>query len=117
MPGGPAHPSVPTIDASAFRGTELARPGTWAVAFLADWCPFCRSFAPKFDALEGQGFDLAHGDVNSESSPLWHDFDIKVVPTVVVFRDGQPIFRANGRYLRGLSDRDLAAIVAAARPS
>jgi thiol-disulfide isomerase/thioredoxin len=99
------------LAADAFEGDHLRRPGTWAVAFLADWCPFCRAFAPKFDALAGGGsFHVARGDVTDEASPLWDVFHLEVVPTVVVFRDGVPGFRRDGQLGRGLSDTDLAAI-------
>ena len=99
--------------AEAFDGDRLRRTGTWAVAFLADWCPFCRSFAPKFAALETGGVaKLAVADVTDEESPLWDRFEVKVVPTVIVFRDGAPASRHNGRLARGLGERDLAAISA-----
>lgn len=99
--------------AEAFDGDRLRRTGTWAVVFLADWCPFCRSFAPKFAALEKEGVaNLAVADVTDEASPLWDRFEVKVVPTVIVFRDGAVATRHNGRFARGLGERDLAAISA-----
>lgn len=101
----------------SFRGPELCRTGTWAIAFLADWCPYCRTFAPEFARLSGYGFDLAVADVTSEQSPLWDRFEIEVVPTVIVFRDGNVVFRADGRYMEGLDSNDLAAIRAAATPA
>ncbi|MFI5413231.1 MAG: protein disulfide isomerase family protein, partial [Candidatus Lutacidiplasmatales archaeon] len=49
-----------TLTAADFRKTQLLRDGTWVVAFLADWCPFCRSFRPEFSPLEaGSGFRVA----------------------------------------------------------
>lgn len=97
-----------------FQGTRFVRSGTWAVAFLADWCPFCRRFAPEFARLAGHGFRLAMADVSSEESPLWDRFAIEVIPTVLVFRDGRLIFRVDGRYMEGLDSNDLAAISSAA---
>ncbi|MGA8710308.1 MAG: thioredoxin family protein [Thermoplasmata archaeon] len=85
------------LGADAFENDQLLRPGTWIVAFLADWCPFCQRFRPSFSVLEGQeSFGVAEGDVTSEESPLWDSFRIEVVPTVVVFREGRPVFRADG---------------------
>lgn len=99
------------IGADAFDAERLRRPGTWAVVFLADWCPFCVSFAPKFAELDGTGsFRVAVADVSEESSPLWDRFRIEVVPTVIVFRDGSAAFRRDGQLMRGLGDKDLAAI-------
>ncbi|HXQ79193.1 MAG: thioredoxin family protein [Thermoplasmata archaeon] len=91
------------FEAAAFRKTELLREGTWIVAFVADWCPFCHRFLPQFSVIESEkGFRIATGDVTSEESPLWDDFRIDVVPTLVVFRNGTPIFRVDGVLGRGL---------------
>jgi thioredoxin 1 len=102
------------VGAEAFRGEEFTRPGRWAVAFLADWCPFCRAFAPRFESLAPPGpAKLAVADLTSEESPLWETFSIDVVPTVVVFQDGKTLFRRDGRLGRGLGASDLKAIAAA----
>lgn len=97
-----------------FREAELRRGGRWAVAFLADWCPFCRRFAPEFATLDPRGFGLAWADVSSPESPLWDRFQIEVIPTVIVFRDHRVVFRADGRSGIGLLSEDLAAIESAA---
>jgi len=96
------------LKADAFRKEQLLRDGTWMVAFLADWCPFCRRFRPEFAALEREDrFRIAEGDVTAEDSPLWDDFRIEVVPTLVVFRDGRPVFRADGILGSGMGRGDL----------
>ncbi|HLM70463.1 MAG TPA: thioredoxin family protein [Thermoplasmata archaeon] len=105
-----------TLTAADFRKTQLLRDGTWVVAFLADWCPFCRSFRPEFSPLEaGSGFRVAFGDVTSEESPLWEDFQIDVVPTLVVFREGRPVFRVDGVLGLGVPPGGLEQARAAAR--
>jgi thioredoxin 1 len=111
-PGSAAR--IPVLGADDFDGERLRRPGTWAVAFVADWCPFCRRFRPIFETARGRGrFELAYGDVTDYETPLWERFDLKVVPTVVAFRDGAPVFRANGRFARGLNAADVEKVVAA----
>lgn len=97
-----------------FHGARLNRLGTWAVAFLADWCPFCRGFGPKLFAIPREGFEVARADVSPADSPLWDIFGIEVIPTVIVFRNGSAIFRADGRFGEGLDSSDLAEIVRAA---
>jgi thioredoxin 1 len=106
---------VERVGVEAFEGEGLRRPGTVAVAFLADWCPFCRVFAPEFERLaEDGGPATLVADVTDEASPLWDRFRIEVVPTVVVFHDGQAIFRADGVPGQGLGAEALAAIRSAA---
>jgi thioredoxin len=82
-----------TLSPADFDGRRLSRPGTWVVAFLADWCPFCVRFQPEFEPIDGTGpFSVAVADVSSEESPLWDDLGIEVVPALVVFRDGQVVY-------------------------
>jgi thiol-disulfide isomerase/thioredoxin len=107
-------PSLERLGPEAFERLELRRSGVWAIAFLADWCPYCREFVPGFAALGGHSFGVAVADVTSIESPLWERFGIEVVPTVIVFRDGVAGFRADGRYMEGLDANDLRAISAAA---
>jgi len=86
-----------SLESSAFRNGEILREGTWIIAFVADWCPFCHRFLPQFSTLESTpGFRIATGDVTSEESRLWDEFRIDVVPTLIVFRGGVPIFRIDG---------------------
>ena len=102
---------VERLPAQAFDGDRLARPGTWAVAFVADWCPFCRRFRPEFEALPGPvGFRRGWGDVTDLESPLWDSFHLEVVPTVVAFRDGAVVFRIDGVAGVGLGPADLDAL-------
>ncbi|HYA57019.1 MAG TPA: thioredoxin family protein [Thermoplasmata archaeon] len=95
-----------------FSEGHLRRPGTWVVAFLADWCPFCGAFRPSFEsfASEPRGASFAVGDVTDEESPLWERFGIEVIPTVIVFRDGRPVFRRDGRPGEGLGAEDLSEV-------
>jgi len=107
-----------TLQADAFRNGLLLRKGTWVVAFLADWCPFCQRFRPEFSALNGgDDFQTAVGDLTSEESPLWEDLKIEVVPTLVVFRDGRPAFRVDGVLGFGAPPGGLAAARSAALPA
>lgn len=110
--GSPAVDRLERLRSDAFAGRELRRPGRWAVAFLAEWCPFCRAFGPAFAELNGgtAPAHLAVGDVTSEESPLWDTFALEVVPTVLVFEDGGEVARFDGRSGEGLGPRDLAEI-------
>ena len=102
------------LGAEDFEGDRLKRPGTWAVGFLASWCPFCRAFRPKLEKRSGRfPFPLALADLSDEESPLWDSLHVEVVPTLVVFRDGQPVWRRDGRPGAGLDERDLDALATA----
>ncbi|MEM0128823.1 MAG: thioredoxin family protein [Thermoplasmata archaeon] len=99
-----------------FEGSRSRHPGLWVVAFLADWCPFCRAFRPEFAAMEGRHpFPMAVIDLTDLESPLWETFAVEVVPTVAVFADGRLVWRRDGIAMQGLGRRDLQDLAAAAR--
>jgi len=52
--------------------------------------------------LKGKRVQWAKVDISDDDNPLWEMFGISIVPTVVVFKDGQPVFRRDGVQGRGL---------------
>ena len=94
-----------TVD---FDGTRLRRPGVYAVCFGATWCPPTRAFVPKFVARNGHvAATLAMADITEWEDPLWDTFQIKITPTMAIFRDGELVARFDGRRMIGLKDSDL----------
>jgi Thioredoxin len=93
---------------SDFESTRLKRPGTYAVCFGATWCRPTRRFVPKFVAQSGRlPAKLAVADITDLHDPLWDSFQIKITPTIIVFRAGSPVGRFDGRRFFGLGDSDL----------
>ena len=95
-----------------FEGTTLSRDGTLAVTFSAKWCPYCRDFMAEFKKAE-LSVEKAMGDVTDEESALWDDFELNVVPTMVLFRDGEAVWRRDGIRRVGLNGADIDALRAA----
>ena len=82
------------------------------VLFYADWCPFCRKFKPVFESYEKKAkASLAEAKVNEDENPLWDRFGIEVIPTIVAFRSGKVIARADGKAGIGLSEKDLKELI------
>jgi len=107
-----------TLPSQAFQRGRLLRDGTWVVAFLADWCPFCRRFRPVFEALDGGGaFRTGVADVTDDDSPLWDQFGLEVIPALLVFSRGRPTFRREIYPGAGLPADALERASAAARES
>lgn len=73
------------VPGEAFKASDLP-PGKVAVLFCADWCGYCHRFLPHFRKVPG-GLAV---DVSDEDLPLWDAYDLRVVPTVILFEDGKP---------------------------
>ena len=68
------------------------------VDFYADWCGTCKIMAPAVDQLasENQG-KLLVAKLDTDRSPKTaQSFDIRGIPTVIVFRDGKEAKRSTG---------------------
>ncbi len=89
-----------------FNGETLNNQGTLAAVFLASWCPFCTRFYPAFQAAADKDHvSWASVDISNEENPLWEVFNIRVVPTIIIFKDGKAAFRKDGGLGRGLSQK------------
>lgn len=95
-----------------FDGKRLKKTGTLAVLFAAEWCPFCRRFSPIFEsALRAKNVSGALADLSDFQNPLWETFDIQVVPTVMVFKDGELVYRKDAVLGQGLPNDAMVEVV------
>lgn len=100
-----------------FSGTHLNRPGLFVVCFGATWCPPTRRFMPKFVAERGKmGGTLAIADITDLDSPLWDVFNVRITPSIIVFRDGEIQSRLDGKRFIGISTSALAQLESSLRP-
>jgi len=95
-----------------FRREIEKSPGATLVMFTTSWCPFCRRFKPRFvEAAAKSDVRSAMVYIDDWENPLWDEYKVDVVPTLVLFDEGRPIYRRDGTMGRGLGDHDLSAIV------
>lgn len=95
---------------ATFQSDVLATEGVVIVDFWAPWCNPCRQIAPMIDEIaatyEGQ---VKVVKVNTDESP---EASMKVgisgVPTIMVFRDGEPVESFTGAQPRPRLMRALA---------
>jgi thioredoxin 1 len=67
------------------------------VDFWAPWCAPCRGFAPTFEALSEQKPDIVFAKVNTEEQQqIAAAFNIRSIPTLMVFRDQIIIYSEPG---------------------
>jgi len=80
---------MPTLQLNKDNFKEtVAGHETVLVDFWASWCGPCQTFAPVFEKASEEHPDLVFAKVDTEEQPdLTTAFDIRSIPTLMVFRD------------------------------
>jgi thioredoxin 1 len=89
---------------STFEETVSAE-GIKLVDFWASWCGPCLAFAPIYTAASEDNPDVVFAKVDTEANPdLSAAFDIRSIPTLMIFRDGIGVFSQAGALPRPALD-------------
>ena len=67
------------------------------VDFWAPWCGPCRMLSPIVDEIANEKTDIKVGKVNvDEQEELAMRFGIMSIPTLIVFKNGEPVKKTMG---------------------
>jgi thioredoxin 1 len=82
------------------------------VDFWAPWCGPCRSFAPIYEKVSDNHSDIVFAKVNTEEEQdLAAHFQIRSIPTLMVFREQVVLFAQPGM----LSESQLEQVITQVR--
>jgi len=77
---------------------NAVKSGVTLVDFYADWCGPCKMIAPVLEQLSGEYEGKANFvKLDVDASPdVAQSFGVMSIPTLIVFKDGQPVAKAVG---------------------
>lgn len=81
------------ITKNEFQNYVAEGKGLVLADFWAPWCTYCRRIGPAFDKIADQyREELAAVKINVDEEPeLAQRYQVEVIPTLVLFRDGRPV--------------------------
>jgi thioredoxin 1 len=100
-----------TITTDSFETEVLQSETAVIVDFWAEWCGPCRAVAPVLDQIASEREDLRVVKVNVDDEPtLAQRYGILSIPTIMLFKDGEPQAAAVGAQPKQMLERSLGLV-------
>lgn len=106
--------TLQAVTDATFEQRVTQATGAVLVDFTADWCPPCRVLAPILDEIAREQADkltILTLNVDEEPRVAGH-FGVMSFPTLILFKDGQPLKQIIGARPKGSLMRELAPYLA-----
>jgi thioredoxin 1 len=106
-------PSIVTLTDSTFDEEIKGSDEPVLVDFWAEWCGPCKMIAPVLEEIAGDSVGkLRVGKINvDENLELARRFEVMSIPTLILFKDGEPQHRIIGAKGKGQLLQELEAFL------
>ena len=83
-------------DRNAFMTLLQNNPGIIVIKLGAEWCGPCKKMLPILSEIADEGI-ITIGKLNADENPVKSSqFSVSSIPTMILFKDGQPVHTVIG---------------------